>query len=144
AHLADHVIVEADGSAGRPFKAPADHEPVIPGCTDLLVAVVGVETVGLPLARENVHRPERVQAITGLEPGQLITSAIVARVLLHPSGIAKGTPSGARTVVLVNKVEDDAQLGTARAIGRLLLAGGVGRVVIGQVRNDPPVVEIMP
>ena len=28
--VADLVVVEADGSAGRPFKAPADDEPVVP------------------------------------------------------------------------------------------------------------------
>ena len=32
------VAVEADGSAGRPFKAPAEHEPVIPDGVDLVIA----------------------------------------------------------------------------------------------------------
>ena len=36
----DWVIVEADGSRMRPVKAPAEHEPVIPDATDVLVCVV--------------------------------------------------------------------------------------------------------
>ena len=28
--LADYFLIEADGAAGRPVKAPASHEPVIP------------------------------------------------------------------------------------------------------------------
>ena len=28
--IADNVVVEADGSRKRPFKAPADYEPVVP------------------------------------------------------------------------------------------------------------------
>ena len=35
--LADYFLVEADGAAGRPVKAPASHEPVIPlSTTDLI------------------------------------------------------------------------------------------------------------
>jgi probable selenium-dependent hydroxylase accessory protein YqeC len=143
AGLVDHVVVEADGAAEKPFKAPADYEPVIPDCADLVVAVVGVEVVGLTLARENVHRPERIQAITGLAIGEVVTPAVVAEVLLHPRGITKGAPDGSRVVVLINKVEDDVRLDAAREIGRLLLQGGIERVVIARVRDDPPVIEAM-
>ncbi len=143
ADMVDYVVVEADGSAGRPFKAPAEHEPVIPACAGVVVAVVGVETVGLALSRENVHRPERVQTITGLSPGDVIGTRDVAEVLLHPSGTTKGTPPGVRVVALINKVENVRQLNTAREIGRLLLDGGIKRVVIGQVMNSSPVVEVM-
>lgn len=143
ASLADHVLVEADGSAGRPFKAPADHEPVIPDSTDLLIAVVGVEAVGARLTREDVHRPERIEALTGLRPGEVITPAVVARVLLHPWGITKGRPRRSRTVALINKVDDERRLGTAREIGQLLVEGGIRRVVVASVRSEPPVVGTM-
>ena len=52
------VGVEADGAGGRPFKAPASHEPVIPDRATHVLAVVGVEALGKPLARHWVHRPE--------------------------------------------------------------------------------------
>lgn len=143
AGLVDHVLVEADGAAEKPFKAPADHEPVIPASAGMVVAVVGIEAVGAVLARENVHRPERIQEITGLVPGETITPAIVAQVLLHPRGITKGTPSGARVVTLINKVDDEVKLAAAREVGRLVLKGGMERVVIACVRDDPPVVEVM-
>ena len=105
--------------------------------------MVGIEAVGAVLARENVHRPERIQEITGLVPGETITPAIVAQVLLHPRGITKGTPSGARVVTLINKVDDEVKLAAAREVGRLVLKGGMERVVIACVRDDPPVVEVM-
>ncbi|PZC41563.1 MAG: hypothetical protein DK306_002532, partial [Chloroflexi bacterium] len=54
------VGVEADGSAGRAFKAPASHEPVIPDRATHVVAVVGVEALGKPLEDRWVHRAERV------------------------------------------------------------------------------------
>src|SRR6185369_6244228 len=49
--LAGHptIIIEADGARMRPFKAPAEHEPVIPPETTLVVAVAGVDILGRAL-----------------------------------------------------------------------------------------------
>lgn len=44
-----YVVVEADGSAHKPFKAPLEYEPVVPCSTTLLIAVVGVDALGQPL-----------------------------------------------------------------------------------------------
>ncbi len=41
ATLVDHLIVEADGARGRPFKIPRPGEPVLPASTTHLVVVVG-------------------------------------------------------------------------------------------------------
>ena len=46
AALADYVLVEADGSAGRPMKAHAPHEPVIPAQASQTVLVVGASGFG--------------------------------------------------------------------------------------------------
>ena len=47
--LASLVGVEADGSKGRPFKAPATHEPVLPEGVDIVAAVIGAGVLGRPL-----------------------------------------------------------------------------------------------
>jgi len=39
--VAEHVIIEADGSAGRSLKAHLDHEPVVSARADLVIAVIG-------------------------------------------------------------------------------------------------------
>jgi probable selenium-dependent hydroxylase accessory protein YqeC len=44
------ILNEADGSRMRPFKAPAEHEPVIPEETTLVVPVVGADIFGRTLA----------------------------------------------------------------------------------------------
>src|SRR5262249_4205924 len=99
------LLNEADGSRMRPFKAPADHEPVIPEETTLVVPVVGADILGRSLDAEHVHRPELVSALSGAPLGTPITPAIVARVLAHPDGGRKGVPARARVVVMINKVE---------------------------------------
>jgi molybdenum cofactor cytidylyltransferase len=134
------ILVEADGSRMRPFKAPADHEPVIPNCTTLVVPVVGIDVVGKPLTEKYVHRPELVARI---HPGETVTPEMVAVVLAHPQGGRKGVPAGARVVPLINKVEDEAQLQTAREIAeRLMGMEGIEGVAIGAVAKDDPVVQI--
>lgn len=138
-----YVLVEGDGSAGRPFKAPADHEPVIPGTTTLVVPVVGIDVIGRPLGPDAVHRPERVASITGIREGDPITVEIVSKVMLHPNGAAKGAPSRARVVQMINKVDDVSRLEIARRLGRRMLDEGAVRVVIARVRHDPPVWEVL-
>ncbi len=138
AKLPERVIaIEADGSRMRPFKAPADHEPVIPVCTTLVVPVVGIDAVGLPLTEKYIHRPERVAA---LWPGETVTPEMIAHVLVHPAGSRKNVPTGARCIALINKVETGAQMASAREIARLAQAlGGLDNIVIGAI-NNPAIV----
>ena len=57
ANLADYVLVEADGSAGKPLKAHAAHEPVIPDNAAQVICVAGASGLNRPIS-EAVHRPE--------------------------------------------------------------------------------------
>ena len=45
----DYVLVEADGAAGRPLKAHAPHEPVIPPEAGRVIRVTGASGVGRPI-----------------------------------------------------------------------------------------------
>ena len=55
-------LVEADGAARKPLKAPAAHEPVLPEPLGCCVAVVGLDSVGQPLDDGHVHRSALVCA----------------------------------------------------------------------------------
>jgi molybdenum cofactor cytidylyltransferase len=136
------IVVEADGSRMRPFKAPAEYEPVVPRETDLVVPVVGADVFGAPLDAERVHRPERVAAVAGVGLGALVTPEIVANVLAHLEGGLRGVPAAARVAPLINKVEQASELAAARETAqRLLRHDRLQQVVIGAVRREPPVVE---
>jgi probable selenium-dependent hydroxylase accessory protein YqeC len=99
----DLVVVEADGARRRPFKAPADHEPVIPSTATTVVVVVGIDAIGRP-AEEVAHRPEVVARLTGTPPTVPLTLDDVAAVLLDDGGGLKGVPAAARVVMAVTKV----------------------------------------
>src|SRR5262249_24275475 len=109
------LLNEADGSRMRPFKAPAEHEPVIPVETTVVVPVVGADVFGKPPDADHVHRPERVSALSGVPLGASITAEIVARLLAHPERGRKNAPARARIAVLINKVETLTDVTQARA-----------------------------
>jgi molybdenum cofactor cytidylyltransferase len=137
------LLNEADGSRKRPFKAPAEHEPVIPLSTTVVVPMVGADVFGEPLDADHVHRPERVSALTGAPLGTSITAEIVARVLAHPAGGLKGVPAGARVVALINKVESLPDPAPARATAQRLLGDpAIVCVVLAAVSRDEPVLDV--
>jgi molybdenum cofactor cytidylyltransferase len=137
------ILNEADGSRMRPFKAPAEHEPVIPPETTLAVPVVGADVFGQPLDAAHVHRAEIVAALTGAPLGAEVTPEIVARTLTHPHGGLKNVPDGARVKVLINKMDALADWAAARATAALLLKHPrIEAVLLAAVRSDDPVREI--
>jgi probable selenium-dependent hydroxylase accessory protein YqeC len=137
------LLNKADGSRMRPFKAPADYEPVIPAETTLVVPVVGADVFGKSLDADHVHRPELVSALSGAPPGTPITPAIVARVLAHPQGGRKGVPAGARVVVLINKVDSLPDRAPARETAeRLLREPAIHSVVLASLRAEGMAPEV--
>ena len=137
------LLNEADGSRMRPFKAPAEHEPVIPVETTLVILVVGADVFGKPLDGESVHRPELVSALSDAPLGTLIDPEIVARVLGHREGGLKGVPPAARVVVVINKVERLPDLKPAHQTAeRLLREPAIDSVVLTTVRAEEPVLEV--
>jgi probable selenium-dependent hydroxylase accessory protein YqeC len=136
------IILEADGSAMRPFKAPATHEPVIPSSATLVVTVVGIDAAGRPLDDTHVHRHEIVAALAGAAPGSVVDEALMAAVLVHPDGGRKGVPLGARWVPLINKADTPERGEHAERLARLLLQH-TSRVLVTRLRDDPPLVRVL-
>ena len=132
----DWVVVEADGSRMLPVKAPAEHEPVVPKQTTLLVVVAGIDALGGPLC-EVAHRPERVSSITGVGIDDSLTPEALAVLLTSPRGGLKHAPESARVAVLLNKVESPPQRQLARETARCILREQprVERVVLGALRR---------
>lgn len=131
----DLLVVEADGSRHRPFKAPAEHEPVIPASTTLLVALAGLDVLGRPLGPEWVHRPERVCALGGVPPGSPVGPALLAAVLNHPQGGLKGRPAGCRAAALLSQASSERRPAGRHAARRLLQHGAYERVLLADLNN---------
>lgn len=110
------IVVEADGAAGRPLKAPAEHEPVIPSLTSVAIAVIGLDCVGQAFSPDMVFRADRVAAISGLKPGEPMTPEAIARLVPHPDGMFKNVPPGARRLLFCNKSDLSGAAGAGEAL----------------------------
>jgi len=141
------IIVEADGAARRPLKAPEpSYEPVIPLNSSLVIPVIGVEALGQALTEEHVFRPELAARLTGIAVGECISAEVIAKLILHPLGLTRGSPPQARIIPFINKVDLDTDLSGARAIAKKILAAPhaqIDRVVLGQAQRKPPVREVV-
>lgn len=140
----DVVLVEADGSRMRSFKAPAEHEPVIPASTTLLVPVVGIDVIGKRLTEEHVHRAELAAGIAEVPSGTVLQVNQVAQVMTDVRGALKNKPGAARVIPLLNKVETAEQYDVARRLAnQILKQDAICAVAIGAVRNHPsPVLRL--
>ena len=139
------MVVEADGAAGRPLKAPADHEPVIPDCTSCLVGLAGLNGIGRPLTDQWIFRPERFAELSGIALNSRVTETAVADVITHNKGLFKNAPAEAVWIAFLNQADTPETFGAGQRIARLLtekLTTGLNRVVIGQTRAHSPVLEI--
>lgn len=139
------ILVEADGAAGRPLKAPGEHEPVVPACTSHVIGMVGLNGAGQPLNGHWVFRPERFMPLSGLTPEAEITETAIADVLVHEKGIFKDAPAEAMRIAFCNQADAPGNLAAGRRIVRALTnkgKTGLNRIVIGQTLWDPPILEV--
>jgi probable selenium-dependent hydroxylase accessory protein YqeC len=132
----DYLIVEADGSAGHPVKAPAEHEPVIPSSVTKVVGMLGLEAMGQQVGPEIVFRVEHFRKLTGLITGQRITPSVLSKLFLDPDGLFKGTPVSAKRIAFLNKLDLLKGEGAARDLASSILGDNgrrIDRVVIGSL-----------
>ncbi len=134
------LLVEADGARGRSVKAPAEHEPVIPAFTDLVVLVAGIDAVGQPIRSAIVHRPERVAALLGVPETERLTPAALGRVISSGEGGLQSVPRAAEVRAALNKVETDSGEADARQVAaQVLKESRVRAVVLASALGAQPV-----
>jgi probable selenium-dependent hydroxylase accessory protein YqeC len=141
------IVVEADGAAGRPVKAPEVHEPVIPQCTKWVIGIVGLKAVGKPLTERWAFRPQRVSQITGLAEGSILTESAIVDLLIAENGILKDAPAGAARLAFLNQADSQDRFESGRKILQMLVRRqkpGFARVLIGQTLYEPTVKEYYP
>jgi len=129
----EYVIIEADGAAGRPLKAPAVHEPVIPESVTTVIALMGLKALGKPLGADTVFRLALFKALTGLKEGDILNPEGLARAFDGRMGLFKNTPVSARRMVFLNQLDVLPDDRAARYLARHLMSTqpSIERVVLG-------------
>ncbi len=141
----DLTLVKADGARMRAIKAPAPDEPVIPESATTVLCIVSAAAIGEPLDERIAHRPERIEAVTGLRAGDPITPGAVGRLLSANNGGLQGIPDQASVIAVINAVDDADRRALAREAARAALQHGgdrIARVVLTCHRDGQnPVLE---
>ena len=144
--IADYFLIEADGASGRPVKAPASHEPVIPLSTTNLIGVIGIDALGLSLQEENVFRSQIFSRLTGLNLGEKIGIEALALLICHPEGLFKGAPPGCRRHLFINKAEvpEDQKIAEELTFQVLKICPrGISDIIIGAAGQKEVVAEVI-
>lgn len=133
----DYILVEGDGSKGRPVKAPAEHEPVIPACTTKVIGLIGLDCIGKEVCSDNVHRPELFCKLLGCSDGDIIDADIILRLILHKQGLFKAAPAHSEKYLIMNKAEGKMEKRAAYDIAQKLLNNGFDpeQIIIASMRN---------
>ncbi|MGF7060855.1 selenium cofactor biosynthesis protein YqeC [Brassicibacter mesophilus] len=135
--LFDYIIVEADGSKGRPIKAPASHEPVIPSCTTKTIGVVGMDCLGKRIDDEYVHRSELFAQITDSSIGEYIREETILKLIVSKNGIFKGVPYSSKKYLLFNKADYQKDREAAIKIKNLVVESeyDVNGIIVGSMNS---------
>ncbi len=95
------VVVEADGARHRMIKAPAEHEPVIPSHTNVALLLLSAEAINKPLDENIAHRPEFIANVTGIRSGDILSPAVIAKLMTSELGALKQIPQSALAYLLI-------------------------------------------
>lgn len=115
---ADVVLIEADGAKRLPCKVPEEFEPVfVPAC-DIVIGVVGLDTVGQTLERI-CFRTERAKALLGVSEEHVMSEEDIAAILLSERGTRKHVRDKEYYVVL-NKCDDGVRRKSGERICELI------------------------
>jgi probable selenium-dependent hydroxylase accessory protein YqeC len=141
----DTTFVKADGARMRWIKAPAPDEPIVVPGADLVIPVVSARALGEPLGERVAHRVDRVAAVTGVSPGEVLTPEAVGRLLASERGALYRAAAG-RVAPVINMVDNDdkEELARAAAAAAIALTSRFDRVVLCCLRRpERPVVAVV-
>lgn len=133
----DLILIEADGSAQKPLKAPANFEPVIPDSTELLLPVVGLTSLKYSLSSDIVHRLDKFMKLTGLKEGEQIDVADLYQIYLHPEGYDLKKKMEMYSVLPILNQADDIELEkNGLKLAQLFIDAGMKTVLITSHVSD--------
>jgi probable selenium-dependent hydroxylase accessory protein YqeC len=140
----DLLVIKADGARGRFIKAPAEHEPAIAACTDIVIPILSAKVIDLPLTDEIAHRVDRICNVTNLKEGDEIKATHIARLLSSSEGSLKNT-GNAKVIPLINMVDDSEleKIASEAAYEALQLTDRFDTVVLAAMKKEQPIVNVI-
>jgi len=128
----DFILLEADGSKGKPIKAPASHEPVISKYTTVIIGVIGLDCLGTTINDDNVHRPELLIKLA--EDGvKTVDIDLILALIKSKNGLYKN--SIGRKILFLNKANNNYRICKAAEIKERLKDDDI-KVFSGDIKSN--------
>ncbi|MDA3958142.1 selenium cofactor biosynthesis protein YqeC [Oceanispirochaeta sp.] len=99
------LVIEADGAAGRPVKAPREGEPVIPGSVNRVLGCIGLDALGKKIESPWVHCSDLFQKRFCRREQKRVDPECLLELIRHPEGLFQNAPKGAEKTVVFNKTD---------------------------------------
>lgn len=127
----DLVLIEADGSKGKPLKYPAEYEPVIPSFSDCIMVVAGLDALS-GRVDEQVFRWELLERATGVSGDARVTPSFFLR-FFEDDTLMKGV-NREKCVIMLNKYDACPEKQAVTDIAKAVLEKtGVTRAIVSSV-----------
>lgn len=96
----DYVLIEADGSKGKPLKGWREDEPVISNHTSCTIGILSGKALGMDINEENIHRVNRFLG----GANHTVTEEDLIEVIFNPKGMFND--SKGKKVLWINQIDD--------------------------------------
>ena len=116
--ITDFLLIEGDGSKRLPLKAPKDNEPVIIQETDLVIGLIGFDSLDKKI-EETCHRPELVSKLLHKNIKENINIFDLVEIIKNKNGLKKNV--NCKYKVIINKVDKLEYLDKCKKIAQLCL-----------------------
>ncbi|PIE36265.1 putative selenium-dependent hydroxylase accessory protein YqeC [candidate division KSB3 bacterium] len=145
AGLVDYILVEADGSSNKPVKAPAEHEPVVPASTDLVVGLTGFDCYGKPIDGNTVFRLNEFCRVSGKSAGQNIDATTLLSLIRSPYGLFKAVPAKAKKIWMFNQVDTCDMLKIAEDVSQYIFSQSpvLNAIILSALNHEQPIKKVM-
>lgn len=114
--LSDITLIEGDGSKNLPLKAPKDNEPVIIKETNLVIGIMGFDSLNKKI-KDTCHRPELVSELLKKDLEEYIDYQDLVKIANHENGLRKNI--NCKYKVIINKVDKEEDLQVCKNIANL-------------------------
>ena len=114
--LGDFILIEGDGSKNLPLKAPKDNEPVIIKETNLVIGIMGFDSINKKI-KDICHRPKLVSKLLRKDLDKIIDYKDLVEIAQHENGLKKNV--NCKYKVIINKVDKEENLELCKNIANL-------------------------
>lgn len=132
-NIFDIILIEADGANRKTIKAPANHEPVVPISSTKTIGVIGLDSLGKSIDKNNVHRAEILSAISEKALLDIIDEETIIKLVLDKNGLFKNTYGN--KILLLNKADDEIKILRGTKIKKVLKDNGFKDVIISNIKK---------